>query len=191
MELDLLEKIKTGDSKAFEAFFTGFYPSLHSFANRYLNDDDISNDILQEAFIHFWEKKNIFSSLIGAKVYLFKYVRSKCFNYLKKANRQIYLTENIQDNEIYYRDLIIEEETLQFIRKTLSKLTDREQEVIEFTMDGLKNHDIAEKLSLSINSVKTLKKRAYKKMRDFIGDKNLFLLYFNFRSSFLKVNGFL
>lgn len=171
--MDIIEKIKTGDDKAFEVFFTNFYPSLYLFANRYLNDESVSADIVQEAFILFWKKSNIFSTPLGAKTYLYKYVRSKCIDYLTEIKKQNSYKESIQNTEVYFRDLLIEEETFQFIRKLISQLTESEKEIIEFSMDGLKNQEIADRLSLSINSIKTLKKRAYKKMRERIRNNRM------------------
>ncbi|MFR1241668.1 MAG: LuxR C-terminal-related transcriptional regulator [Butyricimonas faecihominis] len=45
-------------------------------------------------------------------------------------------------------------------------------------LDGKNNNEIAETLDISINTVKTLKKNAYKFLRESLGSRNLYILLF-------------
>ena len=47
------------------------------------------------------------------------------------------------------------------LRMSLSRLSQRQREVLELSMEGNSIEGIAEQLHISINTVKTFKKRAY------------------------------
>ena len=49
---DLLESIKQNDHAAFEYLFKRFYPRLLGYAIRFVQDEDVAKDILQECFMN-------------------------------------------------------------------------------------------------------------------------------------------
>lgn len=55
---ELLKMVKEGNEEAFRQLFFKFYPRLLRYAVRYVNDEDIAEDILQDCFISFWERKS-------------------------------------------------------------------------------------------------------------------------------------
>jgi RNA polymerase sigma-70 factor (ECF subfamily) len=60
---------------------------LVNYANSFLNDFNLSEDIVQEVFLRLWEIRkeiNIYNSL---REYLFRSVRNKCIN--KRRNQKI------------------------------------------------------------------------------------------------------
>ncbi|NOY97309.1 MAG: RNA polymerase sigma-70 factor [Chlorobi bacterium] len=172
----MIEDIRKGDIKVFKKFFDGFYLTLCLFANKYLQDDDASLDIAQDAFIYFWNKKSDIYSIPSAKAYLFKYVKNRCLNYLrdKKIRDRAYYEE--LESEIYFKDTIIAQETYELIYKAIQELTPKGRQVIELSLDGMKNKDIAAYLDVSINTIKTIKQRAYSALRIKLG-KDIFPLF--------------
>lgn len=159
-------KLSSGDINAFKHFFERFYPSLCMLANRYLKDEEVAMDIVQDAFVLLWSKKEIFSSFNSAKAYLFKHVKNRSLNYLRdKYSRERLIQENIS-SDTYFFDSLIEEETYQIIYHAIRTLSPQGQKVILLSLDGLKNNEIAEQLNVSINTVKTIKLRAFKTMRN-------------------------
>ena len=170
-----IEKIKSGNIDAFKIFFESFYPSLNFFTNKYIDDEEAAQDIVQDAFIYFWEKRMIFNSVSAAKVYLYKYVKNRSLNYLKHHKFQEKINDQHLESEIYFRDVIVEEETFQIITKAIESLAPREQQIMELVLDGLKNGEIAIQLGISINTIKTLKMRAYEKLRKELKDLSLLL----------------
>jgi RNA polymerase sigma-70 factor (ECF subfamily) len=103
-------------------------------------------------------------------------VKNRCLNYLRDSERRKILNFEQLDSEIFFRDNLIEEETYQIIYEAIKTLPSQGQKVIEFSLDGLKIQEIAEKLNISINTVKTIKSRAYKALREELKD-NIFTLF--------------
>jgi len=170
------DKLPKGDIDAFKVFFENFYPTLCLFANRYLNDEEASLDMVQDAFIFLWSKEIDFPSQDSAKSYLYKYVKNRSLNYLRDKKLRDRLKIEIMASETYFRDNIIEEETYHIIHRAIYLLPPQSQRVILLSMDGLKNNDIAEQLGISVNTVKTIKMRAFRTMRNNL-DRQTFTLF--------------
>ena len=168
--------IQKGDEIAFKQLFGSFYPSLCLFANKYLNDEEVSQDIAQDAFLYLWNKNADFNSKSSAQSYLYRYVRDRSLNYLRnrKLRHQIELKK--MESEFSFRDNLIEEETYNIIYSAIRTLSPQMQQVIELSLDGLKNQEIADQLNISINSVKTVKARAFTALRGELKD-NIFILF--------------
>ena len=73
---------------------------------------------------------------------------------------------------------IIEQETFRIVRKAVEELPTQMRNIILYSMKGLKNHEIADKLQISEGTVHTLKKFAYRKLRESLKGINYTLLLF-------------
>ncbi len=159
-------KIQKGDLTAFRQFFDDFYPSLCFFAAKILKDNAAACDFAQEAFIHFWENRSDVASLHAAKSYLFTIVKRKCFNSLRDNHHDPRIKPDQLDIPVHFRDFLVEDETHRLIWSAIRSLPPQGRKVIERTLEGKKIKEIAEELDVSVNTVKTLKKRAFKTLRN-------------------------
>ena len=161
----LLDRIKKGNLRAFKYFYDDFFPVLNTFALKFLSEKPDSEDVVQEAFIYFWRKREDFYSISGVKSYLYKFVKTRSINLIRDTgNKSVVDIETLKDT-FFFKESIIEIETYELLYNSIKKLSPQEQAVIELSIDGKKNQEIAEELNISINTVKTLKKRSYNKLR--------------------------
>lgn len=163
------------DVGGFKQFFEEHYPSLCIFANNYLHDSVVSADIVQEAFIYVWNKREYIRNAQAAKSYLYKYIKNHCLNFLRDSKRHQEILKDHMNSEEFYMDNIMEQETYEIIYQAIRDLSSQNKQVIELSMDGLSNKEIAEKLHITLNTVKTIKKRAFKVLRTVL-KPNLFVL---------------
>lgn len=105
---ELLKLIKEGSDEAFRQLFYKFYPRLLRYAVRYVNDEDIAEDILQDCFISFWEKSRALKN-ISISSLLFCMVRNACLNYIKHNS----LIENVSVDYVF--DIGGEEKSIHWI----------------------------------------------------------------------------
>ncbi len=70
-----------------------------------------------------------------------------------------------KETDIFFRDQVIEEETYQLVHKAVNQLAEQSRKIIQLSLQGYSNQEIAEQLHISVNSVRTLKQNAYKKLR--------------------------
>jgi RNA polymerase sigma-70 factor (family 1) len=168
--------LKKRDLVAFKLFFESFYPSLCLFANKYLKYQDVSLDIVQDAFLYLWNKNVDFQSVNEAKSYLYQYVKTRSLNFIRDNEfRKRTDLKNIE-SEQFFRDKLVEEETYKVVFDAIRMLPPQGQRVIELSLDGLKNQEIADLLGISINTVKTIKLRAFSTLRNELKD-NIFILF--------------
>nr|WP_319267080.1 sigma-70 family RNA polymerase sigma factor [uncultured Draconibacterium sp.] len=176
---DIINKLNNRDAMALKEFFTGFYPSLCVFTRNIIKETDIVEDIAQESFLVFWESNKNFDDLDILKGYLYKTAKNKCLNHLKLKGLRNEIIKSGFDKEEFVYELILEEETYRIIHEAIKNLSPQSKRIIELSMKGYKNPEIAEELNVSVNTVKTLKGNAYKVLRENLKDHVFILILLN------------
>ena len=134
------EKLKI-DELTFKTLFDEFYQALCVFASTYLKDDSLSADIVQEGFVKFWNKRDH-----------------------KLRREDLSVLESVE----FYTETLVEEEAYRMFYNAVESLPHQTRQVILLSLDGLKNSEIAGQLGIAESSVHTLKKIAYKKLREIL-----------------------
>lgn len=65
-----------------------------------------------------------------------------------------------------FMNTLLQEELYEYLYKVIETLPFRTKKIIKLTLNGYSNKEIAEALNISINTVKTLKKSGYKKLKE-------------------------
>jgi len=113
--------IKSGDTisrKTFQQLYHMYYNALCAFAYKYLQDAQMVEDLVQEAFVSFWEKNSGFDHLNAVKSYLYTAVRNKCLNLLKHNEVKIKNEHEIirvLEDEFLFDEHVVEEETFNLL----------------------------------------------------------------------------
>jgi RNA polymerase sigma-70 factor (family 1) len=167
-ELQCISRFNNGDERAFQHLFKLFYNPLCFFARGITETRLEAEDIVQEAFVQLWSRRQGFNSFRAIKAFLYLAVKNSSRNlYKHKKVEQKYQRaqkEAPQDNAVIER--IIEAEVLGEVYKALQKLPEGCRKVINLSyFKGLSNQEVAAHLNVSINTVKTQKLRALKMLR--------------------------
>lgn len=171
--------IKKGDTKAFEALFQEFYPSMCIVATRFIADQTAAEDIVQEAFIKLWEKREAYQDIPSLKTFLYVSVKNLCFNYIRDRKVTVaYTSPEVESQEAIFKDLLIEEEAYRIIEDAVNALPPQSARIVKMYLDGKQNKEISEILDISVNSVKTLKYNALNSLRTILKDYFYVLLLF-------------
>ncbi len=179
------EEIDLGDSKVFERIFKLHYTSLTLFANRFLNDLSLSEEIVSETFTFLWEKRSDIRVTSSVKAYLYKMVQNRSLNYIKhKKIENEYVSYLIRNNLLtaytYGGGGECDERELEDqIYKAIENLPDKCKRIFKMSrFDHLKNKEIAVKLNLSPKTVERQITIALEKLRNSI--RYLLILFFVF-----------
>jgi len=161
----------------FKQIFETHFTALCLFANRFVNNEDLAKDLVQEVFIRIWKAKTHFISEKTIKTYLYLSTRNICLDHIKKEQKvQVtQLTDTLTDENSIQLELL-REDTYTLLEEVIKQLPEQAGKIIWLNMNGLSNTDIAEELNISINTIKTHKKSAYKKIREIFGEPYLYLL---------------
>lgn len=171
--------INEKNSEVFKTFFEENFSSVVLFADKYVGNMDVATDIAQECFIRLWREKVFFESVDKIKGFLYTAARNLALNELKHdAIVANHIRKEMLASEEYFQDNLAEEEVYAIIYKAVDALAPQSRRVILMSLQELSNGEIAEKLNISVNSVRTLKQNAYKKLKGLL--KDYFYLLFLF-----------
>ena len=130
---------------------------------------------MQETFINLWEKRGIYSDMVYFKAYLYKSLYNNALFYLRQHKVSEDVDPGIEDDTESALNAIIEEEVHREIIAAIDKLPPERRRVVELSMVGYSQEEIAEKLNISVNTVKTQKRKAYAFLREKL--QHLFVLF--------------
>lgn len=146
-------------------FYNEFFPDLIRYAKRFIKDEEVIKDIVQESFLTILENKVTIKNE-DIRPYLFTTVRNKSYNFIRDQKIGIsneYSTAEIIEN--CFLKEYMKKECKCKLKHVILYLTSSERKIINLTLKSYKNKEIAHVLNISINTVKTLKKRAYNHLR--------------------------
>ena len=156
----------------FERLFSDYYGILVCYAQKYTKREDIAEDIVQDVFASLWEENRIFPSQNDFRSFLYISIRNAAFDYLRHQNVESrYIEEALTANRFLSDDSFQKEEVFRLLFKQIDLLPERCREIFLLHLEGYDNDAIAKKLSLSIETVKTQKKRAMKTLRNNLKEK--------------------
>ena len=177
----LFENIQQGDEKAFEKLFKMYYRYLCNFASKIIEDDIAAEEIVQDFFVKFWERRTELSVESSLKNYLFRSVKNLCLNYIKHNNIKLQHAQKVisESESSNYNHNYIEVDLAADIAKSIEELPEKRREIFRLSREeGLKYREIAEKLNISIKTVEAQMSLAIKSLRDILKKYNTFLFYF-------------
>jgi len=181
-EKDIVKKIASGDLKAFESLFHKYYGRLCAFAGQMIHDDAEAEEIVQDLFVRLWEKRGQLDIETSVKNYLFRSVKNHCLNYIQHNKIKIRHAKTIiSDSEESNSEEInfSEPDLLSKIEESIGALPEKRREIFTLSRhDGLKYHEIAAKLNISIKTVETQMSLAMKTLRDKLKHYNSFFSIF-------------
>ena len=161
------------DKSNFRSYFDQYFHALVGFANKFVHDLNASEDLVQEVFVILWEKQDEYENETTLKVYLYRAVRNKCLNYIKKQQvKDRYLKESLAhlDTEEFFLDHVLSEEVSRLLYKFIGELSDKRQQIVRYSLLGLKNQEIADIMGSTVNTVKSQKMYAYRELREKLGE---------------------
>jgi RNA polymerase sigma-70 factor, ECF subfamily len=153
----LILGIKEGNEKIFDHIFLYFYSGLVVYAQKFIVDRDVAEDIVQELFYTLWKKRQLLEINQSLKSYLFTWVKNRCIDYLRKKE---VMRKNEADmltlNEIIAKenDFFVESELREYIDMALAKMPPACREVFILNrFDELKPIEIATEKRISVRTV--------------------------------------
>jgi RNA polymerase sigma-70 factor (ECF subfamily) len=157
---ELVKLLKNGDMRAFDAIYEKYSRKLYGFVLRYLKQETDAEEIVQEVFFKIWKSRSRIDIYSSFESFLFTIAYNSTISLLRKrANEKNYLEylkqrqqidqASNQIDEIQYNELNEQVESL------LNELTPRQKEIFRLSRyEGLSHEEIANKLNISVNTVK-------------------------------------
>ena len=175
----LLDRFNQRDEEAFCFVYEDFYNELYYFASKLFSEHTVlPYDVLQDIFLNILESKKQFESFDLLKSYLYLSIRNRWKNELKHtATVQRYTSEQTDQEEESILSNIFEAETLATLYKCLQLLPPACATVLKLSLKGYSSSEIAEMLSISINTVYAQKQKALSILRNNLSKETFMILF--------------
>jgi len=169
----IFDRMADGDKKAFRFFFEKYYTDLCNLVNIYLHDPVMSEEIVQDVFIWFWEKKEKIHIESSIRSYLLRASKNKSLNYIRNKKAQLNIHEKLskmEDNKIEMPDSIMDTAQLrEIIEKSVNSLPQKCREIYILGKEkNLSYKEIAFEMGISVKTVENQMGKALKKLRELL-----------------------
>lgn len=161
-------RLRTSDRSAFTALFHCLYPDLYWYAARLSGSDATADDLVQEAFLQLWEKRQAIDPERSVKAFLYVTVRHRALNQVRDAhNRNELLAQMDTTASFNHPDESVRARMIgRRLQDWIAELPARQREAFELSrFCGLSHREIASVMGLSVNTVEKHITRALHHLR--------------------------
>lgn len=176
---ELFLELKNDNEFAFEQLFNKYYASLCLFTFRFLHNREMAEEIVQEVFVRIWTKRSTLEINTSVKQYLLSSVRNRSLNLIQHEKVEKHYARHVelgalaeQDPDFCFQEIGLRKK----IEKSIELLPEKRREIFRLSREeGLKYHEIADRLHLSVKTVEAHMGLALKQLRESLKDYNEFL----------------
>ena len=170
----LIEKCKNNDSRAQMQLYDQYCKAMFNTAYNFVKDDDIAQDVMQEAFIKAFKKIESFSGEATFGAWLKRIVVNQSLDWIKKQKIQ---TVELNDNIVYMPDeepLEIDAEIkLSAIYKCIEELPQKCKNVVKlYLIEGYDHQEVAQILEISEVASRSQLSRGKSKLKELLIHRN-------------------
>ena len=174
----LIQRILAGDEDAFASLIRKYEKQVHAQALRNIDDFQIAEDIVQEAFVQVYQRLETLEDPKLFPKWLYVIVNRRCIAWLRKNRLPTESLEEIDISEIekeaYSRYVAAEHEKVtveaqrELVQKLLAKLKESDREVITLHyFEEMTSSEIGTFLGVSENTVKSRLRRARQRLKKY------------------------
>lgn len=166
----LMLRIKSGDQQAFSELVKRHTERFYALAYRTCGDQNIAEDIVQEAFLKLWRKPQSWKDGKGAKftTWFYRVVINQAYDFGRKKKAE-YGTEHLErfadDKDGAYKMLERSQEQ-QRLEYAIQALPDRQKAALNLCFyEGFSNKEAAQIMGVGVKALESLLMRAKKALK--------------------------
>lgn len=180
---ELMQEIKADNMYAFDALYEKYCKRVYKFAYSILKTREEAENMVQEVFLNLWENRHKVEKDSSIKSYMFTITYNSAVSIIRKKAREsefIEYLKSVQKIDEEPVDVALEyTELANKLDEIINSLPQRQKEVyLLHKVEGMKYNEIAERLSISVNTIENHMSRALKTIREKIGNYSLIIILF-------------
>ena len=152
----ILSGINANNERCWEQLYTSCYAAMCVYVESIVKDMDCSKDIVQDLLVNLWHSDIRFASGRELMGYLYKSLYNNSLLY-------------IRNNEDFSKDFMldtVQEEIVRLLHLHIGDLPRVRRQIMKLSISGFSGKEIADKLGISVNTVKVQKNKSIKYLRD-------------------------
>jgi len=168
---ELVQLMQSGDERVLVEIYNRYWDKMLSVAFNRLGNQEEAEECVQDVFYKLWNLRHDFSLIkVELSNYLARGIRNQAFNILDRRHRERMKSEGYAPAEdvnlLSPESALILRELQEQIDNSINALPPQCQLIFKLSrQEGLSNKEIAEKLNLSENTIKSHLKKANKDIR--------------------------
>lgn len=170
----LYDDLRRGKEYAFAAVFDRYHRLLYTIAYRFLKSEEEAEDAVQYLFMKLWEQRETFSFESGIRSLLLTILKNYILNELRHRNlvfEKLYeMAQQVNDeDEDAFLTRFEHGELRKSLRVAIDKLPPQKQKICLLKIEyGLSNQEIADRMGITVPTVKSHYTQAIKALRNAI-----------------------
>ena len=187
-----MNKASTKHTIRFIKAYETYQESFIKFANSFVHDYMVAEDLFADAFMDYWSRKDTLPEDCNVAAYILTTLRNKSLNYLRDEMTRQKKSKDISEKllrELEFRMHSLEnfaiqnlftDEIRQIVNKVLSEMPVQTRTIFELSrFSNKRNSEIAEDLGISVKTVEYHITKVLKVLRNSLQDYILvFLIFF-------------
>lgn len=178
----LIKALKSGNATAFEQVYDLYKRPLFATALRYLKDQKLAEDALQEVFVKLWQNRKTIDEQQSLRSFLFVCLKNHVLNVIRTEQTRIKAALLANQGKKHFSRRTESDIALNDLRTyldiSLRTLPARKKRIVQLSLiEGYSNQEIAATLQISENTVRSQLSQAKKVIRRFL-EQTLVLLIF-------------
>ena len=177
-EKNLIRQVRRGNIFAFEKLFKTYYRNLCLFAEYYVREKAMAEEIVGDFFLKLWEKRKSIEIKDSVNSYFYKSIHNQSLKYLEHlkvmkkyedyARAMLEMKELLApSSENYPMANLISREIVHDIEKAIDQLPEKCREIFCLCrFENMSYEEISARLKISLNTVRTQMSRALLKLRE-------------------------
>jgi RNA polymerase sigma-70 factor (family 1) len=160
-------RIVDGDVEALRCLHDKYYLQMQAWAEQVLTNSAVADELVSDCFVKLWNKRGRIIIQKSLKAYLFLMLKNQIISYLRsaKAKKAEIAMENIPD--FAEEESIHDQDLYSNLYRAIKKIPEQRRQILELAVfDSLTYKEIAVKLDISVNTVKTQIARSYKFLKE-------------------------
>ncbi|NMF82702.1 sigma-70 family RNA polymerase sigma factor [Nodosilinea sp. P-1105] len=172
---DLINRLWAGHTEALAILYDRYASLVYTLALRMLSNPAEAEDLTQEVFVNFWQRRQYDPDRGSVGSYLTTYTRSRALDRLRVSSGRANILQRFQritaasSRSATPFDHASQQEDQQQLRAALAQIPDTERQVLEIAyFQGLSQSQISEKLGIPLGTVKSRSRQGLLRLRDLL-----------------------
>ena len=176
----LLSLLGKGDEQAFTIIYQRYHKLLYVVAYKYLKNDCSAKDSVQQIFYRLWESRSVLIINMNLRNYLYTMLKNHLLNEIRNNYMAMEKNYELAQEKVEYEDDLLDniekKEIEEQLYLAINGLPEQKKQVCLYKLRGnLSNLEIANKMGISVPTVKTHYAQAVKMLREHF-NKFLFMI---------------
>ena len=176
----LLSLLGKGDEQAFTIIYQRYHKLLYVVAYKYLKNDCSAKGSVQQIFYRLWESRSVLIINMNLRNYLYTMLKNHLLNEIRNNYMAMEKNYELAQEKVEYEDDLLDniekKEIEEQLYQAINGLPEQKKQVCLYKLRGnLSNLEIANKMGISVPTVKTHYAQAVKMLREHF-NKFLFMI---------------